>query len=144
MRNRRYYNDLFSSIIGIVLILGSISFYVFMISIMQAPDDIPAGVVISTIFVPLIIVCAIAILKTCFFDWWYLSDHEIHYKTIFKKTVININEIEEVTIETVNYLDGCGTPAYIIRSGKKRIIIFIRKKEKFYDLEDVLRDFLDK
>ena len=143
MRNRRYYNDLYSSIIGTVVILGSISLYVFMISIMQAPDDILAGVVISAIFVPLIIVCAIVILKTCFYDWWYLSDHEIHYKTIFKKTVISINEIEEVTIEMVPVLE-CHTKAYIIRSGKKKITIFIREKEKFCDLEDVLRDFLDK
>ena len=144
MRNRRYYNDLYSSIIGTVVIFGSISLYVFMMSIMQAPDDILAGVVMSAIFVPLIIICAIVILKTCFYDWWYLSDHEIHYKTIFKKTVISINEIEEVTIETVYYLDCCATQAYILRSGKKKIVIFIREKEKFCDLEDVLRKFLDK
>ncbi len=150
MKNKNNFNNLFDSILLTLMTLSYISFYFVsmyygVLHPREGTNPIAALVGLTITFGGGSIVCITMLIIGCY-EYWYLDDVSITSKKIFrKKKVILLNQIEKVEKKTVNAIIFCNysCEAYIIYSGKTKIIIYINNKKKIQDLENELKKYID-
>jgi hypothetical protein len=106
-----------------------------------------ALLIISTIvFGAMITITSFLIIKLCY-GYWILLDDSIIYKKLFsKRRKVKLSEIERVEKKIVSalVLGIYKSEAYIISSSDNKIIILIRERKKFSELDYELSKFINK
>jgi len=151
MRNKKNYNNLFDSIMTVIIFIFCISFYIMMIYFgVLHPNETTNPIVLfiigTTLFVPIIIILLIITFKYCF-EFWFLDNKIIYSKKLLqKRKIIYLDQIEKVDKTKINawVLGNYSSEAYIIYSTKTKIIILIDSKKKYQDLDDVLKNYIIK
>jgi len=151
MRNKKNFNNLFDSIITIIILIFCIFFYLTMMYFgVLHPNETTNPIVLfiigTTLFVPIIIILLIITFKYCF-EFWFLDNKIIYSKKLLqKRKIIYLDQIEKVDKTKINawVLGNYSSEAYIIYSTKTKIIILIDSKKKYQDLDDVLKNYIIK
>lgn len=151
MRNKKNYNNLFDSIMTVIIFIFCISFYIMMIYFgvlhpREGTNPIATLIAVTAIFGLISIILLIIIFKYCF-EFWFLDNEIIYSKKLLKKRkIIYLDQIEKVDKTKINawVLGNYSSEAYIIYSTKTKIIILIDSKKKYQDLDDVLKNYIIK
>lgn len=146
MRNKKNFNNLFDSIITIIILIFCIFFYLTMMYFgVLHPNETTNPIVLfiigTTLFVPIIIILLIITFKYCF-EFWFLNDKIIYSKKLFqKRKIIYLNQIEKVEKKKIQawVLGNYFSEAYIIYSAKNKIIVLINNRKRYHDLEKELK-----
>lgn len=150
MRNKKNYNNLFDSIMTMIMFIFCISFYLIMMyfGVLHPREGTnPVAVLIAgtAIFGLMSIILLIIIFKYCF-EFWFLNNKIIYSKKLFqKRKIICLDQIEKVEKRKINawILGNYSSEAYIIYSSKTKIIILIGDKKKYQDLDDELKKYIN-
>lgn len=151
MRNKKNYNNLFDSIMTVIIFIFCISFYIMMIYFgvlhpREGTNPIATLIVGTAIFGLISIILLIIIFKNCF-EFWFLDNKIIYSKKLLqKRKIIYLDQIEKIDKTKINawVLGNYSSVAYIIYSTKTKIIILIDSKKKYQDLDDVLKNYIIK
>lgn len=132
--NKKIFNNLFDSILILLLELFFISAYsliiVFGVIKNDGTNKTTVCIVFSAIFIPIIILLFIMLLTGCF-EWWKIADDYVETKKILKKrTQIKVADIISINEEVVPalILGVYNTNAVIIKAPTKRVVIYLNKK----------------
>lgn len=150
MRNKRNYNNLFDSICMTILFFVCLAFYLVILwfgvfNSNEGTNPIATLIVSSIVFGVMIFITIFLIIKFCY-GYWILSDDSIIYKTLFSKKVkiklINIEKVEKKMVSAL-ILGVYKSEAYIVYFGARKIVILIREKKKYSELEYELTKFIN-
>ncbi|MCR4898030.1 MAG: hypothetical protein K5892_02275 [Acholeplasmatales bacterium] len=124
--NKKIFNNLFDSILILLLELFFISAYsliiVFGVIKNDGTNKTTVCIVFSAIFIPIIILLFIMLLTGCF-EWWKIADDYVETKKVLKKrTQIKVAEIISINEEVVPalILGVYKTNAVIIKTPAKK------------------------
>ena len=133
MNNKKNYNNLFDSIMVLLLSLFLIVMYVIIIvfgCLKNENNKVFVCIICSVIFIPAIITTFIMIFHGCF-GWWKIDGEHVIYKKLLKKKIqIKSGEIVTITEEVIPalILGTYKTNAIIIKSHTEKIVIYTNKK----------------
>ncbi len=133
MNNKKKFNNLFDSIMMLLLTLFLIGIYVLFVFIIGMNNEninkILVYIIYSLIFIPAIITTIFMLLLGCF-EWWKIDNEHVESKKILKKRIqIKIEEIVSINEEVVPalILGTYKTNAIVIKSVTKKIVIYLNK-----------------
>ncbi len=150
MRNKKNYNNLFDSIMTVIIFIFCISFYIIMIYFgvlhhREGTKPVATLIAGTAIFGLISIILLIIIFKYCF-EFWFLDNNIIYSKKLLqKRKIIYLDQIEKVEKTKINawVLGNYSSEAYIIYSTKTKIIILIDSKKKYQELNDELKKYIN-
>lgn len=132
--SKKHFNNLFDSILILLLELFFISAYSLIILFGVIKNDSPyktrVCIVGSAIFIPAIIILFIMMMTGCF-EWWKIADDYVETKKVLKKkTQIKVSEIISINEEVVHalILGVYKTNAVIIKTPTKKVVIYLNEK----------------
>ena len=144
MRNKKIFNNLFDSIIVTVLFLVSVLIYLILLRFCVFGNN---GNNLISFFIctgfcgVLMALCAVLFVRGRCFEYWILSDNSIVSKKPFsKKQVVMLSEIEKVEKKIVPalVLEVFRSEAYVIYFKTERIVILIKEKKDYSELDKEL------
>ncbi len=149
MKNKKNFNNLFDSILTVLLFIGSISFYLLLIYVgVLHPKEGTNPVVVLiglTSTIGLISITLLVIIFIWCFEYWSFNDKIIYSKKLLqKRKIIYLDQIEKVEKKKVSALvyGSYSSEAYIIYSGKVKITILINERKKYKYLDEELKKYI--
>lgn len=150
MRNKRNYNNLFDSIFMTILFFVCLAFYLTIIwfgviKSNEGTNPIALLIISTIVFGVMIIITTFLIIKCCY-EYWILLDDSIIYKKLFsKKRKMKLTDIKKVEKKIVSalVLGTYKSEAYIIHFSDRKIIILIRDRKKYSELDYELAKFMN-
>ena len=143
--NKKNFNNLFDSILLLLLELFIILLYVlvmlFGVIRNETPYKVQVSIICSAFFIPLIISMLIMLLLGCF-EWWKIDNEYVAPKKLFRKKIqIEIGAIVSITEEVVPalILGTYKTDAIIIKSNTNKITIYLDKKKTAECIRNLLQ-----
>lgn len=149
MKNKKNYDNLFDSICMTILFFVFLAFYLFtlwfgVINPNEGSNPIALLIFSTMLFGVMLTIATFLIVKFCY-GYWILSDDSIVCRQLFsKRTEIKIKEIEKVEKKLVSafVLGIYQSEAYIIYSSDRKIVILIKERKKYPELEYALAGFI--
>lgn len=139
MKDKKNYNNLFDSIMVLLLTLFLIVAYFLTILF---SNNVQVYIISSVILIPAIITLVIMLFIGCF-EWWKIDDERVESKKIFKQRIqIKFDEIVSINEEVVPalILGSYKTNAIVIKSQTKKIVIFLNKKNTIEHIRNLIEN----